>query len=121
MLGVLGKLGACNALALAEQAPARLLLTDGEAQQEARKELREAVASMLGVSAVALADSTLTDSSQFSFARTPRYDASGQLLQGRVIEQPHIFKLVKRNKACWLIHQNSGKQLRLIHAKCIAE
>lgn len=121
MLGALGSLGACQALALPEQVPARLSLADGEAQQTAQKELRETVASMLGVSAVSLADNTLTDSSQFSYARTPRYNASGQLLQGRVIEQPHIFKLMIRDQACWLIHQNSGKQALLPHAKCIAE
>lgn len=114
-------LGACQAAGLTSQVPARLLIANTDAQKTTQQELQEVVARMLGVREIHLAENTLTDRSQFVYARTPRFDASGQLVQGRVIEQTQIFKLVIRDKACWLIHQNSGQQTLLIHAKCVAE
>lgn len=114
-------LGACQATGLTSQVPARLLIDNTEAQTQIQQELQEAVARMLSVREIHLAENTLTDRSQFVYARTPRVDASGQLLQGRVVEEPQIFKLVMRDKACWLIHQNSGQQTLLTYAKCIAE
>ena len=110
-------LGACQAVSSPISVAARLQAPSKEAQQQ----LREVTAKMLGLNAVTLEEHTLTNSSQFVYARTPRYDASGQLLQGRVIESVHIFKLVIRNGECWLIYQNKDQQALLSLAKCIAE
>lgn len=91
---------------------------------EARQQLREVTAKFLGLGAVVLAEDTLTKNSQFMFSRTPRYDASGQLLQGRVKEQGQLFKLVLREDGCWLMYenkQNKNQQAKLSLAKCVAE
>ncbi|MBI3285100.1 MAG: hypothetical protein HYZ65_09680 [Burkholderiales bacterium] len=109
--------GACQAVTPPAQAPARLR----SPSKEVRQQLQDIVAKSLGVGAVTLAENTLTDSSQFSYARTPRRDSSGQLLQGRVIEPAHVFRLQIRGQECWLIYQNTGQQTLLQHAECVAE
>ncbi len=103
--------------------PARLQSPSAEVRQE----LREVTAKMLGLSAVVLAEDTLTRASQFVIARTPRIDANGLLLQGRVIEQGHVFQLVRRDDGCWLTYQNKqnkqnkDQQVKLSLAKCVPE
>lgn len=103
--------------------PARLQSPSAEVRQQ----LREVTAKFLGLRSFVLAEDTLTKESQFVVARTARYDASGQLLQGRVIEPGHIFKLVLREDGCWLIYQNmqnmqnKAQQSQLSLAKCVAE
>ena len=100
-----------------EPAVAARLLAPGP---EARQELNAATATLLGVSSVDLAENTLIDSSQFAYARTPRRDASGQLLQGRVVEMPHGFRLELRGRQCWLVSQKTAQEVLLRQAKCVA-
>ena len=88
---------------------------------EARRQLREVTANFLGLSSVALAEDTLTKESQFVMSRTPHSDATGQLLQGRVIETGHIFRLILRGNECWLIYQNKEQLAKLSLAICVAE
>lgn len=88
---------------------------------EVRKQLSEVTAKMLGLSTVVLAEHTLTHESQFVLTRTVRYDATGQLMQGRVIEPVHTFKLVLRDDGCWLIYQNRDLQSKLSLARCVPE
>lgn len=107
--------GACQAVT--PPVPARLLSPG----KEVRQQLQDAVARSLGLATVTLADSTLTESSYFSYARTPRRDASGQLLQGRVVEPAHVFRLEIRGQECWLIYQNTRQQTLLKNAECVAE
>ncbi|MFZ6749775.1 hypothetical protein [Undibacterium sp. Ren11W] len=110
-------LGACQAVAPAPAKAARLLVPD----QAARQELQQVSAKFLGLASVELAENTLIESSQFSYARTPRYDANAQMLQGRVVEMPHIFKLQIRAQQCWLIYENKAQEVQLKQAKCVAE
>lgn len=109
-------LGACQTVSPSPVA-ARLLTPS----KEARQELRETTAKILGLGAVTLDENTLINSSQFAYARKPRYDTSDQLLQGRVIEPVHVFRLVIREGACWLVYQNKNQQVLLSRATCIAE
>jgi outer membrane protein TolC len=120
-LSLVNNLEVLDALRRHEEIALRENQANIEAHKKAQLELHKAMVRMLGVREINLSENTLTESSQFTYARTPRFDASGQLLQGRVMEQPHIFKLVLRDKTCWLIHQNSGQQTLLVHAKCVAE
>lgn len=110
-------LGACQAVSPLPGVAARLQAPD----QAARQELRQVSAKFLGLVSIDLTDNTLIDSSQFAYARTPRYDANGQMLQGRVLEQPHIFKLQIRAQQCWLIYENKAQEVQLKQAKCVAE
>jgi hypothetical protein len=110
----------CHAADTQLSVPARLQSPNAEVRQE----LREVTAKFLGLSKVVLAEDTLTNASQFMFSRTPRYDASGQLLQGRVTEAGHIFKLMLRVDGCWLTYQhqqNKEQQEKLSLAKCVPE
>ncbi|MCU6432423.1 hypothetical protein LPB67_01360 [Undibacterium sp. Jales W-56] len=122
LLFSVASISACQAFTPQPDVPARLLAMNTGVKQELQKE----VAGMLGLPSVSLADNTLLDSSQFAFVRTPRYDESGQLLQGRVIEPPaHLFKLVIRGKDCWLLYkatsQHPAKESRLSLAACKPE
>lgn len=110
-------LASCEAASTSISVPARLVSPNAEVRQQ----LRETTAKMLGLSAVVLAENTLTTASQFVISRTPRHDAAGQLLQGRVIEPGHIFKLVLRDNGCWLIYQIKDQQALLSLAKCVPE
>lgn len=110
-------LDACQAATLPISVAARLQAPAEEVQQQ----LREVTAKMLELNSVNLEKNTLTNSSQFVYARTPRYDATGQLLQGRVIEPGHLFKLVLRDGKCWLVYQNKNQEALLDLAKCVAE
>lgn len=114
-------LGACQAVtppASASVVVAARLLSPSP---QARQELNLATAKLLGIPSVSLAEQTLVDSSQFAYARKPRYDAAGQLLQGRVIEQPAIFKLELRGQQCWLVYPQKARETLLTQAKCVAE
>lgn len=110
-------LAACQAATLPISVAARLQAPAEEVQQQ----LREVTAKMLELNSVNLEKNTLTNSSQFVYARTLRYDATGQLLQGRVIEPGHLFKLVLRDGKCWLVYQNKNQEALLDLAKCVAE
>ncbi|CAN5775281.1 hypothetical protein BH11PSE12_BH11PSE12_31700 [soil metagenome] len=114
-------LSACQVVSPAPGVPARLQLMTGEAQRAAYQELNEVTARMLGLASVTLAERSLIDSSQFAYARTARYDASGLMLQGRVIESPRIFSLLLREQKCWLLDQKTAQQIWLKHARCVAE
>lgn len=116
LLALTSVLNACQAVS-PPPAAARLLAPS----KEARQQLREVTAQMLGLSSVTLDENTLINSSQFAYARTPRYDASGQLLQGRVTEPVHVFRLVIREGGCWLVYQNKDRQALLSLAQCVAE
>jgi hypothetical protein len=108
---------ACLAADPQNSVPARL----DSPSPEVRQQLRDVTAKMLGLSTIVMAENTLTKDSRFIFIRTPRFDASGQLLQGRVIEPGHIFKLVLHEDGCWLIYQNKNQQEKLTLAKCVPE
>lgn len=118
---------AASKLALAYSPPVSVPARLQSPSAEVRQELREVTAKMLGLSAVVLAEDTLTRASQFVIARTPRIDANGLLLQGRVIEQGHVFQLVRRDDGCWLTYQNKqnkqnkDQQVKLSLAKCVPE
>jgi hypothetical protein len=113
-------LGACQAIDSQTPVPARLLVDGATVSDQVGEELQDTISLMLGTR-VTIASNTLTTSSTFAYARAPRINAQGQLLQGRVIEQPQIFKLMKIGNACWLEHTNSGKKIKLHQAQCIAE
>ena len=122
---------ACQAINASADMPARLISTDSTladaVQTSVQQQVRQMVANSLNIdiSAVNLADDTLINSSQFVFARTPRYDSSGQLIQGRIVEPVNVFKLVLRDHQCWLDYQGTvqhpAKKMRLAGAQCKPE
>ncbi len=107
-------LAACQASTVPLETTAVLVAPTAQVQQQ----LSAAVAKMLGVASVTLADNALTASSYLAIERVPRTDASGQLLQGRVLEKPNTFRLLIKGQACWLEHMNTGKRMQLVDARC---
>ena len=49
----------------------------------------------------------------------PRAEGGGPAIEGRVLGQPQHFSLVKRGRACVLIHEESAKRWTLGGASCV--
>jgi hypothetical protein len=107
-------LAACQSSTVPLETTAVLVAPTAQVQQQ----LSAAVAKMLGIANVTLADNALIASSYLAIERVPRTDASGQLLQGRVLEKPNTFRLLIKGQACWLEHVNTGKRMLLVDARC---
>jgi hypothetical protein len=107
-------LGACQVLPVQADVPAKLVNTTAQA----RAQLATAVAQMLGVPSVALADNALTDTNTLIIEKTRPRDASGQQISGRDFGKPEIFKLVKRGDICVLIHERTASRITLNEASC---
>jgi hypothetical protein len=87
----------------------------------ARAELRSAVAGMLDVPDVTLADDVLLHDSRLIIEKVHPRDARGLQLSGRDYDKPVQFRLVKSGEYCILLLPKTGKWLVLHHAVCAAE
>ena len=98
----------------ATEQPARISKTSSES----RAELLRAVNAALHTSGVTLADDALTTSDQLIIERVPARDAKGQRLSGRDFDRPQHFVLVKSDRQCVLIHQESAQRFPLRNVDC---
>lgn len=87
---------------------------------QTRAELRTAVAAVLGVGDVTIADDALTQSSTLFVERSLKRDAKGQLLSGRELGRPERFDLVASGEKCVLIRAKDGQRFQLKHTACKA-
>lgn len=71
-------------------------------------------------STLALSDAQLSSQSEWVLERRRQFDNHGSLIQGRDMEQAQRFALVLQDKACWLVHRNSGQRMRLTQGGCVA-
>lgn len=94
--------------------PARISKPSPEAQAE----LLRAVNTALHTSGVTLADDALTTTDSLIIERVPARDASGQRLSGRDFDRPQHFLLVKADRECVLVHQESGQRFPLKDVDC---
>jgi hypothetical protein len=67
---------------------------------------------------VRLADDTLTRQDVLIVARAQARDSRGLPLNGRQIERPQHFRLLRRRSQCVLVHVESGKARVLRHTTC---
>ena len=100
--------------ASASEQPARI----SNNSAESRAELLRAVNTALHTSGVTLADDALTTSDQLIIERVPARDAKGQRLSGRDFDRPQHFLLVKADRQCVLIHQESAQRFPLKNVDC---
>lgn len=107
-------LSACQMTSSQVAKPAVLINSGAEVRQE----ISEAVIAMTGFSSVALADQDLTKSSELVVERKRQKTTKGDLIQGRDLELPHSFQLVRQNGQCWLVHQTTDQRLLLKKAQC---
>ena len=111
---VLVTLPACRAWAEPWGAPA--VITHPTAAS--RADLERAVSLALHGMYVRLADDTLTHQDVLIVARAQARDSRGLPLNGRQIERPQHFRLLRRRSQCVLVHVESGKARVLRHTTC---
>ena len=83
-----------------------------------REELARVVSAALHGAPVTLADDALTKESVLIIERAGIRDAHGVRIDGRVMEKPEEFRLVKSGSQCVLIHRRAGERHTLTHATC---
>ena len=83
-----------------------------------RADLELAVSQALGAAPVRLADDALTRDSLLIIGRAQARDARGLPLNGRELERPQHFRLLRRGSHCVLLHVESGKSRVLAHTTC---
>jgi hypothetical protein len=88
---------------------------------ESRAELQRVVSGALNRESVTLADDALTRESVLIIERAPARDPNGQLLNGRELEKPEHFRLVKQGEHCVLIHERTASRWTLSSATCVQE
>jgi hypothetical protein len=108
---------ACQMLPAREPQPA--VLTNPSAQSIS--ELQRVVRDALNGVPVRLAADALTHDSVLVIDRTQARDGAGLPLNGRELDKPEHFLLVKRGAHCILIQQRTGKHWALRSATCAAE
>ena len=83
-----------------------------------REELARVVSGALHGAPVTLAEDALTKESLLIIERASIRAASGVLIDGRVMETPEQFQLVKSGSRCILIHRRAGERHALPHTTC---
>ena len=81
-------------------------------------DLERAVSLALHGMHVRLADDALTREDLLIVARAQARDSRGLPLNGRQIERPQHFRLLRRRSQCVLVHVESGRARVLKHATC---
>ena len=114
MVAALVTLPACRAWA--EPWGAAAVITHPTAAS--RADLERAVSLALHGLHVRLADDALTRQDLLIVARAQARDSRGLPLNGREIERPQHFRLLRRRSQCVLLHVESGKARVLKHTTC---
>lgn len=81
-------------------------------------DLERAVSLALHGMHVRLADDALTRENLLIVARAEARDSRGLPLNGRQLERPQHFRLLRRRSQCVLVHVESGKARVLTHTTC---
>jgi hypothetical protein len=117
-LGLGLALAFCSAavFAAAAEIPARLI----QPSEASRLELQGAVAQLLQVPSVVVADDALTGESLMVISKARPRDARGLQLSGRDFDKPEQFQLVKIEEACVLVRLRTGARATLGKSQCEA-
>ena len=100
----------------AQEQPARIVETDAAS----RAALQNAVHAALHTQ-VTLADDALTKTSVLIIERNPPRSLRGHPAQGRIMEAPIQFRLVRHGEDCVLIDQRDSARYPLENTRCEAE
>jgi hypothetical protein len=114
--GLLLAMAGCNSMAVADDVPARIPVPTAAS----RAALQAAVNDALRTDVLLAADA-FTDSSVLTVERNVPRSIDGQSAQGRNMELPLRFRLVKSGDACVLIDERDGSRHVLADTDCIAE
>lgn len=116
MLALISLLLGCQTLATDGDVAARITSPNSES----RKVLQEAVNDALNTN-VTLADDALTDSSVLTIERNPPRSMENLPAQGRNMDGPMQFRLVKNGNDCVLVYTNDDSRRKLANTRCTAE
>lgn len=106
----------CQSMAGVDDVPARIAApTDAS-----RAALGEAVNTALGTD-VLLADDALTQSSVLAIERKAPQGIGAEPAQGRNMDRPILFRLVRNGDACVLIDQRDATRYELANTDCVPE
>lgn len=106
-------IGGCQSVIAQSEHDALLSEGDAASVAHAKKELTAAIGRMIQVSKLLLGPDELRKTSFLTVERSRKKDADGLIMQGLETEEPHVFKLVKRGDACFLIHLKTAKREKL--------
>ena len=106
----------CQTVATDHDQSARIVNPDSTS----RAALQRAVDLALGTP-VTLSDSALTDSSVLTIENWPTPTMDNPVPQGRVIEMPIQFRLVKNEEQCILVRQSDRSRYVLDNTTCVPE
>lgn len=112
-------LSACASSVAQADRPAVLVAPNSAARDELLTAIRNALGNGFGNAPLTLADDAFIHDSAVSIERTPRRDANGQLLNGRVMEKPQRFTLYVRGSRCVLVQAGTQREWLLKHANCV--
>ena len=109
-------LSGCQTVDADNDRPARVVDPDAAS----RAALQTAVNEALNTE-VLLADDALTESSRLMIERWPRGTMENPVPQGRILERPIQFQLVRNNGDCYLVKQSDGTRYLLRGVSCEVE
>lgn len=84
-----------------------------------RTELARVVRRAMHGAPVTLADDALTTSNILVIEHANPRDLSGLPLNGRSLDRPERFELIKHNSRCVLVQSRTGRRWTLRHAECL--
>lgn len=116
LTAALAMLPACRTRAAEAGIPA--LITHPTAAS--RADLERAVSRAFHGAPVRLADDALTRDSLLIVGRAQARDIRGLPLNGRELQHPQHFRLLRRGSQCVLLHIETGKSQVLAHTTCRA-
>lgn len=96
--------------------PARIVNADADSRAALQGVVNEALGSE-----VMLADTALTDSSLLTIERWPAGTMDNPVPQGRILEKPIQFQLVRNGDDCVLVKKSDGSRYLLSDIDCEAE
>ena len=109
-------LSGCQTVNADNDRPARIVDPDADS----RAALQTLVNEVLGIE-VMLADTALIGSSLLTIERWPSGTMENPVPQGRILEKPIQFQLVRNDGDCYLVKKSDGSRYLLRDVRCEAE
>lgn len=91
-----------------------------EPDAASRTELVKVIQQALNNPNIRLADDALTHDSKLVIERSKVLAPDGTRLNGRELQAPEQFRLIKHGRRCVLVRERTQVRWTLIHARCVA-
>lgn len=111
-------LGGCSSSAEDELDNQEVSAIISKPSRQVSEEIQVAIASLLEQNEVVIAANVFTKDSSLTIERVAHQTSSGQLINGRVTEQPLLIELVKKGQQCFVKNVLTGKEVALKYTQC---